>query len=40
MKLLINEDMYDVAISIWAMEDSSTFQCDSLVRGYHIYMNI
>ena len=22
------------------MKDSSTFQCDSFVRGYHVYMNI
>ena len=32
--------MYDVAIPIWVMKDSSTFQCDSFVRGYHVYMNI
>ena len=40
MELLINEDMYDVAIPIWVMKDSSSFQCDSFVRGYHVYMNI
>ena len=40
MELLISEDMYDVAIPIWVMKDSSTFQCDSFVRGYHVYMNI
>ena len=40
LELLINEDMYDVAIPIWVMKDSSTFQCDSFVRGYHVYMNI
>ena len=40
MKLLINEDIYDVAIPIWAMKDSSTFHCDSFVRGYYVYMNI
>ena len=40
MELLIVNDMYDVAIPIWVMKDSSTFQCDSFVRGYHIYMNI
>ena len=40
MELLINEDMYDVAIPIWVMKDSSTFQCDSFVRGYHVYMTI
>ena len=40
MGLLIGEDMYDVAIPIWVMKDSSTFQCDSFVRGYHVYMNI
>ena len=40
MDLLINKDMYDVAITIWVMKDSSTFQCDSFVRVYHIYMNI
>ena len=22
------------------MKDSSTFQCDSFVRGYHVYMNV
>ena len=38
MELLMNEDMYDVAI--WVMKNSSTFQCDSFVRGYHVYMNI
>ena len=32
--------MYDVAIPVWVMEDSSTFQCDSFVRGYHVYVNI
>ena len=32
--------MYDVAIPIWVMKDSSTFQCDSFVRGYHVHMNI
>ena len=31
MELLINEDMYDVAIPLWVMKDSSTFQCDSFV---------
>ena len=40
MELLISEDMYDVAIPIWVMSDSSTFQCDGFVRGYHVYMNI
>ena len=33
MELLINDDMYDVAIPTWVMKDSSTFQCDSFVRG-------
>ena len=36
MELLIIEDMYDVAIPTLVMKDSSTFQCDSFVRGYHI----
>ena len=40
IELLINEDMYDVAIPIRVMKDSSTFQCDSFARGYHVYMNI
>ena len=40
MELLINEDMYDVAIPVWVMKDSSTFRCESFVRGCHIYMNI
>ena len=40
MELLITEDMYDVAMPIWVMKDSSTFQCDSFVRGCHVYMNI
>ena len=40
MEFSINEDMYDVAIPIWVMKDSSAFQCDSFVRGYHVYMNI
>ena len=40
VELLINENMYDVAITIWVMEKSSTFQCDSFVRGHHVYMNI
>ena len=40
MELLINEDMYDVAIPKWVMEHSSTFQCDSFVRGYHVYIYI
>ena len=40
MDLLISEDMYNVAIPTWVMKDSSTFQCDSFVRVYHIYMNI
>ena len=40
MELFINEDMYDVAIPLRVMEDSSTFQCDSFVRGYHVYLNI
>ena len=40
MKLFINEDMHHVAILIWVMKDSSTFQCNSFVRGYHVYMNI
>ena len=40
MELLIIEDMYSVAIPIWVMKDSSTFQCDSFVRGYHVYINI
>ena len=40
MELLINEDMYNVAIPIWVMKGSSTFQSDSFVRGYHVYMNI
>ena len=40
MEFPINEDMYDVAIPIWVMKDSSAFQCDSFVRGYHVYMNI
>ena len=40
MELLINEDMYDVAIRIWVMKDSSTFQCNSFVRGCHVCMNI
>ena len=33
MEMLINEDMYDVAIPIWVMKDSSTFQCGSFVRA-------
>ena len=40
MELLISEDMYDVAMPIWVMKDSSTFQCDSFVRGYHVYISI
>ena len=40
MELLLNEDMYDVAIPIWVMKNSWTFQCDSFVRRYHVYMNI
>ena len=40
MELLINEDMYDVNIPIWIMKESSTFQCDSFIRGYHVYINI
>ena len=40
MELLINQDMYAVAIPIWVRKNSSTFQCDSFVRGYHVYMNI
>ena len=32
--------MYDIAIPIWVMKDSLTFQCDSFVRGYHACMNI
>ena len=40
MKLLINKDIYDVVLPIWIMEDSSTFQCESLVRGYHVYISI
>ena len=27
MKLLINKNMYDVAIPIWVMKDISAFQC-------------
>ena len=40
MELLINKNMYDVAIPLWVMKDSSTFQCESFVREYHVYMNI
>ena len=40
MKLHINEDMYDVIILLWVMKDSSTFQCDSFVKGYNVYKNI
>ena len=40
LELLISEDMYDVAMPIWVMKDSSTFQCDSFVRGYHVYISI
>ena len=40
MELVINEDMYDITIPIWVMKDSSTFQCNSFVRGYHVYMNV
>ena len=40
MEFLINENMCDVAIPIWVMKDSSTFQCESFVRGCHVYMNI
>ena len=40
MELLINEDMYDVSIPISVMKDGSKFQCNSFVRGYHVYMNI
>ena len=40
MKFLINKDIYDVVLPIWIMEDSSTLQCESLVRGYHVYINI
>ena len=32
--------MYDIAILIWVMKDSLTFQYDSFVRGYHACMNI
>ena len=31
---------HDIAIPIWVMKDSSTFQCESFVRRYHIYINI
>ena len=40
MELLINQDMYAVAIPIWVRKNSSTFQCNSFVRGYHVCMNI
>ena len=40
MELLINEDMYDVTIPVSVMKDGSKFQCNSFVRGYHVYMNI
>ena len=40
MELLINKNMYDIAIPIWVMKDSSTFQCKIFVREYHVYMNI
>ena len=40
MELLINEDMYDASIPISVMKDGSKFQCNSFVRGYHVYMNI
>ena len=36
MELLINEDMYDVAIPKWVMEHSSTFQCDR-ISCLHLY---
>ena len=32
--------MYNVAIPIWTMTNSSTFQFDSFIRGNHVYMNI
>ena len=40
MELFINEDMYDVAIPVWVVKGSSTFQCDSFVRGYLVYMSV
>lgn len=39
-ELLITEDMYDMVILLWIMNDSSTFQCDSCVRGYYVYIEI
>ena len=40
MDLLITKDMYDVAIPVCIMNDSSAFQFESYVRGYHAYLNI
>ena len=40
MELFINEDMYDVAIQVWVVKGSSTFQCDSFIRGYLVYMSV
>ena len=39
MEFLIHEDMYDLAIPIWVMKDSSIFQCDSFARGHYVYMD-
>ena len=30
----------DIAIPVWVVKGSSTFQCDSFVRGYLLYMSI
>ena len=40
MDLLITKEMYNMAIPICTMNNDSVFQCDSYIRGYHIYINI
>ena len=32
--------MYDMAIPISVLKKGSTFECESFVRGYHVYMEI
>lgn len=40
MELLITDEMYDIAIPISILKEGSTFECESFVRGYHVYMEI
>ena len=40
MKLLITEEMYDIAIPLIMDRDSTKLEHESFARGYHAYINI